>query len=55
MARSSDKRPIIKLRSTAGTGYMYVTKKNKVNTRERIELNKYCRWCREHTAHKETR
>ncbi|MEM9517094.1 MAG: 50S ribosomal protein L33, partial [Actinomycetota bacterium] len=24
---SKDKRPIIKLRSTAGTGYTYVTKK----------------------------
>ena len=28
----SDKRPIIKLRSTAGTGYTYVTTKNKTNT-----------------------
>ena len=37
----SDKRPIIKLRSTAGTGYTYVTTKNKTNTRERIELKKY--------------
>ena len=27
MAKSSDKRPLVKLRSTAGTGYMYVTKK----------------------------
>ena len=36
----SDKRPIIKLRSTAGTGYTYVTTKNKTNTRERIELKK---------------
>ena len=34
----TDKRPIIKLRSTAGTGYTYVTTKNKTNTRERIEL-----------------
>ena len=37
----SDKRPVIKLRSTAGTGYTYVTTKNKNNTRERIELKKY--------------
>ena len=33
----------------------YVTTKNKTNTRERIELRKYCRWCRHHTPHKETR
>ena len=52
---ASDKRPIIKLRSTAGTGYTYVTTKNKANTRERIELKKYCRWCRSHMDHKETR
>ena len=28
---ASDKRPIIKLRSTAGTGFTYVTTKNKTN------------------------
>ena len=33
----------------------YITKKNKVNDRERIELKKYCRWERTHTLHKETR
>ncbi|HEX2700046.1 MAG TPA: 50S ribosomal protein L33 [Acidimicrobiales bacterium] len=33
----------------------YITKKNKTNDRERIELQKYCRWDRRHTAHKETR
>ena len=40
----SDKRPIIKLRSTAGTGYTYVTTKNKTNTRERIELKSTIQW-----------
>ena len=33
----------------------YVTTKNKTNTRERLELKKYCRWCRKHMPHKETR
>ena len=33
MPAGSDKRPVIKLKSTAGTGYTYVTNKNKVNTR----------------------
>jgi large subunit ribosomal protein L33 len=32
-----------------------VTTKNKTNTRERVEIKKYCRFCRQHTAHKETR
>ena len=51
----SDKRPIIKLRSTAGTGYTYVTTKNKTNTRERIELKKYDRVVRKHVLFKEER
>jgi large subunit ribosomal protein L33 len=33
----------------------YQTNKSKRNDPERIELSKYCRWCRRHTAHKETR
>ncbi len=33
----------------------YVTKKNKKNTTERIELNKYCKFCKAHTTHKETK
>ena len=33
----------------------YITMKNKLNDRERIEMKKYCRWDRPHTLHKETR
>ena len=33
----------------------YITMKNKVNQRERIEMSKYCQWERKHTLHKETR
>ena len=33
----------------------YTTKKNKQNNPERMELKKYCPWCRKHTLHKETR
>lgn len=32
---------IIKLESTAGTGFFYTTTKNKRNTAERLTLNKY--------------
>ena len=31
----------------------YTTVKNQVNDRDRIELKKYCRWCRGHTLHRE--
>lgn len=34
-------RPIIKLRSTAGTGYTYVTRKNRRNDPDRLTLRKY--------------
>ena len=33
----------------------YTTYKNKSIHPERMELKKYCRWCRHHTLHKETR
>jgi large subunit ribosomal protein L33 len=54
-SRSKDKRPLIKLRSTAGTGYTYVTWKNKVNTRERLELMKYDPKVRKHVLFREER
>jgi large subunit ribosomal protein L33 len=40
MARH-DIRPIVKLRSTAGTGYTYVTRKNRSNDPDRLVLRKY--------------
>jgi large subunit ribosomal protein L33 len=33
----------------------YTTTKNKKKTTERLELKKFCRWCRAHTAHRETK
>ncbi|MBC7762148.1 MAG: 50S ribosomal protein L33, partial [Candidatus Saccharibacteria bacterium] len=38
MAKQHDVRPIIKLRSPAGTGYTYVTKKNRRNDPDRLVL-----------------
>jgi len=52
---ASDKRPIIKLRSTAVSGFTYVTTKNKTNTRERIEIKKYDPVVRKHVIFKEER
>jgi large subunit ribosomal protein L33 len=51
----NDKRPKIKLKSTAGTGFTYITRKNKTNTRERIELRKYDPVVRQHVIFKEER
>ncbi|TCL54297.1 large subunit ribosomal protein L33 [Hydrogenispora ethanolica] len=33
----------------------YRTIKNKKNNPERLELKKYCKFCRKETSHKETR
>ena len=33
----------------------YITKKNKKNSPDRLEMNKYCRFCRKHQLHKETK
>ncbi|MBL1120570.1 50S ribosomal protein L33 [Streptomyces sp. 110] len=40
MARN-ELRPIIKLRSTADTGYTYVTRKNRRNNPDRLVLRKF--------------
>ena len=33
----------------------YATVKNKKNTTGRVELKKFCPWCRTHTVHRKTR
>jgi len=33
----------------------YTTTKNKRTTTDKLQLNKYCRFCRKHTIHKETK
>jgi len=33
----------------------YSTTKNKQKTPDRLEFKKYCRFCRKHTAHRETK
>ncbi|MBQ1342636.1 MAG: 50S ribosomal protein L33 [Firmicutes bacterium] len=33
----------------------YMTTKNKKTTPDRIELKKYCSFCKTHTTHKETK
>ena len=33
----------------------YVSTKNRKKTTEKLEFKKFCRWCRAHTPHKETK
>ncbi|TKR21904.1 50S ribosomal protein L33 [Cellulomonas hominis] len=55
MARAADVRPIITLRSTAGTGFTYVTRKNRRNDPDRLVLTKYDPVVRRHVDFKEER
>jgi large subunit ribosomal protein L33 len=52
---ASDKRVKVTLACEVCKRRNYITKKNRTNDRERIEMKKYCRWDRRHTLHKETR
>ena len=54
MARS-ELRPITKLRSTAGTGYTYVTRKNRRNDPDRMVLRKFDPVARGHVEFREER
>ena len=54
MARN-DIRPIIKLKSTAGTGFTYVTRKNRRNNPDRIVLKKFDPVVRKHVEVREER
>ncbi|MGI5488021.1 50S ribosomal protein L33 [Microtetraspora malaysiensis] len=48
-------RPVIKLRSTAGTGYTYVTTKNRRNDPDRLTLRKFDPTIRRHVEFREER
>ena len=54
MARN-DIRPIIKLKSTAGTGFTYVTRKNRRNNPDRIVLKKFDPVVRKHVEVRDER
>jgi large subunit ribosomal protein L33 len=48
-------RDIIILACTDCKRRNYNTTKNKRKTTDRLEMKKYCRWCRKHTPHRETK
>ena len=55
MAKRNDVRPIVKLRSTAGTGFTYVTRKNRRNDPNRLTMRKYDPKVRQHVDFREER
>jgi large subunit ribosomal protein L33 len=54
MSRSTF-RPVIKLRSTAGTGYTYVTRKSRRNDPDRLVVRKYDPMAGRHVEFREER
>ncbi|MFC1540498.1 50S ribosomal protein L33 [Candidatus Margulisiibacteriota bacterium] len=46
-------REIITLACTECKRKNYTSTKNKTTTKDRLELLKFCNWCRKHTKHKE--
>jgi len=55
MASRTDLRPVVTLRSTAGTGFTYVTRKNRRNDPDRVVLRKYDPVVRRHVDFREQR
>jgi large subunit ribosomal protein L33 len=51
----SEKRVKITLECQTCKRRNYITMKNKINDRERLEVKKYCKHDRVHTVHRETR
>ena len=53
--RASEVRPVVKLRSTGGSGFVYVTRKNRRNDPDRLVLKKYDPVLRQHVEFREER
>ena len=55
MAKNNENSANITLKFPKCGELNYRVEKNKVNSTERMEINKFCPRCRTHTAHKETK
>jgi large subunit ribosomal protein L33 len=46
---------LIKLKCAKCGNVNYYTQKNKKTIQRKLEFKKYCKWCKKHTLHKETK
>ncbi|RMD59052.1 50S ribosomal protein L33 [Candidatus Parcubacteria bacterium] len=46
---------LIKMECTECKRINYYSRKNKKTIKERLQFKKYCKFCRRHTLHKETK
>jgi len=49
------RKPFIKLQCVVCKRINYFTHKSKKVAEKKLELKKFCKWCRKHTAHKEAK
>jgi large subunit ribosomal protein L33 len=54
-SKQQDVRPKITMACTECKDRNYITKKNRRNDPDRMELSKFCPKCGRHTSHRETR
>jgi len=55
MAQGKFTEKLIRLRCEKCKRRNYYTRKNKKSVERKIELKKFCKWCKAHTVHKETK
>lgn len=46
---------LIKMECSVCKRVNYFSHKNKKTLKNRLEMKKHCKWCKKHTAHKETK
>ncbi|MFA5386192.1 MAG: 50S ribosomal protein L33 [Candidatus Paceibacterota bacterium] len=54
MAKSKFSENLIRLKCGVCGRINYYTRKNKKTVQKKLALKKHCKWCKKHTAHKET-
>jgi large subunit ribosomal protein L33 len=55
MAESRLKEKQVKMRCDECKKINYYTTKNKKQVERKLEFKKFCKWCRKHTLHKESK
>jgi large subunit ribosomal protein L33 len=50
---AAGKKPFTKLQCSVCKRINYFTKKSKKAAEKKLEMKKFCKWCRKHTLHKE--
>jgi len=50
---AAGKKPFIKIQCSQCKRINYFTRKSKKTAETKLELKKFCKWCKKHTLHKE--